>query len=352
MRLISIIMPIYNSQKYLADSIGSILRQTYKEFELILMDDGSMDQSLSIIHFFCEKDSRVKGYHIENRGVSGARNVGLSYASGEYVYFADADDQMPEDGLEKLIKAMEAAREVDFVIGDFHSEADIFHSQLQGIHTMEEFVLDFSSNLPAFYYGVIWNKLYKAEIIRENGIRFDEKMSWCEDFLFNIEYEMLCRKVFYVKDEIYIYVNRENSLVKDVDEMGEEDVLKIELKRSFQAWKLAKKAGVYQAEERIQDYILSVINSAFSNIAGRKNAYDKTAFKDFESIILTQNLKEITGKMTQAHNYIIFVFMKWCINHNRYRLLFRYYCLKDALRKNRIFCFILNRISISPEFRL
>ena len=100
---ISIIMPVYNKEKYLKNTIDSILKQEYKNFELIIVDDGSTDKSKYICDEYASKDSRIKVYHIKNEGVSNARNIGLKYATGDYIQFIDADDTINTNTFSKYI---------------------------------------------------------------------------------------------------------------------------------------------------------------------------------------------------------------------------------------------------------
>ena len=112
MPLISVIVPVYNTEKYLKACLESVQKQSYMNFELLLIDDGSSDGSGAICDFFANNDSRIRVFHTNNRGVSYARNLGLTYARGSYVMFVDSDDELPNNAIESLI-----SETADFTVG-------------------------------------------------------------------------------------------------------------------------------------------------------------------------------------------------------------------------------------------
>lgn len=215
--MVSIIVPVYNAESTLRRCIESIINQEYTDFELILVNDGSMDSSADICDEYAAKDSRVKVFHKENTGVSDTRNVGIEAARGEYIQFVDADDWITSDSTKLLVR--EADNEgCELVIADFFRVIGnrVSHKgsiKERGVLTREEFA-EYMMESPAdFYYGVLWNKLFRRTIIIEHAIRMDEKISWCEDFLFNLEYIMHVNKVSVLQVPIYYYLKTEGSLV-------------------------------------------------------------------------------------------------------------------------------------------
>ena len=215
--LVSIIVPVYNAEKNLDRCIESILNQTYKAFELILLNDGSSDASGRICNDYAAKDKRIKVVHKENSGVSDTRNQGLALAKGEYIQFLDSDDWITPDATGLFIRT---AKEYDceMVIADFYRVIGERVAQKGAID--EDGVMDqitFAENMmqkPAdFYYGVLWNKLYKRSIIEENQLRMDSSVSWCEDFMFNLEYIRHVKHVYALKVPVYYYVKTKGSLV-------------------------------------------------------------------------------------------------------------------------------------------
>lgn len=215
--LVSIIVPVYNAQKCIAQCIESILSQTYQNFELILMDDGSKDESGNICDEYANKDSRVKVIHKENSGVSDTRNQALKLAKGEYLQFVDADDWLTMNATETLVSAI-IENNCELVISDFYRVIDNKVSSkgsidYEGVLTLKEFALHLMERPADFYYGVLWNKLYKKSIIDEYQLSMDPKISWCEDFIFNLRYLEHVQKIYVSQVPIYYYVKTKNSLV-------------------------------------------------------------------------------------------------------------------------------------------
>lgn len=214
---VSIIVPVYNAQKTLSRCIDSILKQDYADFELILVDDGSLDESGIICDEYAKNDARIKVIHKENSGVSDSRNRAIDYASGEYLQFLDSDDWITPDATRLFVEAAEL-NQCDMVISDFYRVIGerLSHKgsiDEEGVLTRVEFA-NFMMESPAdFYYGVLWNKLYRREIVEKYHLRMDSKISWCEDFMFNLEYIRYCEHIFVLQVPIYYYVKTKGSLV-------------------------------------------------------------------------------------------------------------------------------------------
>ncbi len=213
---VSIIVPVYNAKKSLPRCIDSILDQEYTDFELLLVDDGSKDGSGEICDTYAAKDARVRVIHKENTGVSDTRNLALDQAQGTYLQFLDSDDWITPNATRLLIESAEQ-NDCDMVISDFYRVVGerVSHKgtiEEEGVLTREAFA-DLMMESPAdFYYGVLWNKLYRREIVEKYKLRMDPKISWCEDFMFNLEYIRHCEKVFVLQVPIYYYVKTKGSL--------------------------------------------------------------------------------------------------------------------------------------------
>ena len=214
---VSIIVPVYNAEKAIARLIDSVLAQEYEDFELLLMNDGSKDGTAAILDEYAAKDSRIKVVHKENSGVSDTRNQALKMAQGEYIQFADADDWITKDATKLFVRAMEE-QDCDMVISDFYRvvgentaiKGDIEDS---GLLTREEYSDRMLMNPADYYYGVIWNKMFKREIIEKEQLKMDPELKWCEDFIFNMEYILHAKNIFVLKVPTYYYVKTEGSLV-------------------------------------------------------------------------------------------------------------------------------------------
>lgn len=213
MAKISIIVPVYNAQKTLNKCIDSILRQSFNDFELILINDGSIDNSGTICDRYAEIDHRIKVIHKKNQGVSHTRNIGLENASGKYIQFIDSDDWIEETILEKLISFM--VGNTDIVICGYNRvlmneniykiEKEIYAKKVIGIK-IEEFLKNFYYYFELEIMNALWNKLFKRELIYKNNIKFNENLSLGEDLLFNIDYIGNCRKITNLDEALYNYV--------------------------------------------------------------------------------------------------------------------------------------------------
>lgn len=218
MATVSIIVPIYNAENTIGRCIESILGQTYQDFELFLVDDGSSDATPGILDSFAARDSRIRVVHKENSGVSDTRNRGLSMAQGEYIQFLDADDWIMPDATRLFVRAMEDNPGCDMVIADFYRvigrnfspKGDI---EEEGLLTREEYADEMVKCPADFYYGVLWNKFYRRRIIEENRMRMDTQLNWAEDFIFNMEYVLHTNQIYVLKVPVYYYVKTEGSLV-------------------------------------------------------------------------------------------------------------------------------------------
>lgn len=190
----SIIVPVYNSSQYLHRCIESILNQTYKDFECILVDDGSTDDSGLICDTYKQKDKRVRVYHKENGGVSSARNKGIKEAKGNYVIFVDSDDYILEDKLEKVY--LNSLQNPDMLVGYYK----IPESYRYVVHEITEKDFFHINNI-----GVVWTSVYNNKILKENSICFDESIWHGEDSIFILNYFLHCKNIVFIDDHGYIY---------------------------------------------------------------------------------------------------------------------------------------------------
>lgn len=213
---VSIIVPVYNAEACLRRCVESVLNQEYADFELLLADDGSRDGSGRICDEYAAADSRVRVFHKENSGVSDSRNLCLDQARGRYLQFLDADDWITANATKLLVQAMEEHL-CDLVISDFYRvvgervspKGDIDEAQ---VLSREEYASHMMENPANYYYGVLWNKLYRREIVERHHLRMDPAISWCEDFMFNLEYIRRAETFFALQVPVYYYVKTKGSL--------------------------------------------------------------------------------------------------------------------------------------------
>ncbi|MDO4315781.1 MAG: glycosyltransferase [Oscillospiraceae bacterium] len=213
---VSIIVPVYNAENTLRRCIDSILDQEYTDFELLLVNDGSKDRSGGICDEYAARDPRIRVTHKENSGVSDTRNLALGQARGTYLQFLDSDDWITPDATSSLVRAAEA-RQCDLVISDFYRVIGERVSHKGDIDddtvlSREEYAAHMMENPADFYYGVLWNKLYRRNIVEEHHLRMDPEISWCEDFMFNLEYIRYAETFYALQIPIYYYVKTKGSL--------------------------------------------------------------------------------------------------------------------------------------------
>lgn len=213
---VSVIVPFFNEEKSLGRCIDGILSQTYKDYELILVDDGSSDKSSAICDSYAGQDGRIRVIHQDNKGLSGARNAGMAIAEGEYIAFADADDYMDDKWLDTFLKY----GDFDYVIQGCkaitpHSdgrELDFANYPMQG--TPKDFdwlMLNCYNN--AHNIGSCWARLFRNDIIRANSLMFDEGLSLLEDNDFVMRYIPYVRS-FKVSEECHYHYTQPDYSVK------------------------------------------------------------------------------------------------------------------------------------------
>src|SRR5690625_179140 len=230
--LISIIVPIYNAQKHLKKCLYSILNQTYKNWELILINDGSTDKSQSIIQEIIKEnpDKNIQYVFQENAGPSIVRNKGISLANGTYLCFVDADDYMDEKALVLMYNAMQINK-VDLVCAGYYECNTRFPKGL----ALHDFALekqntildkeDYQKNLFKGVSGVLWAKLFKKEIFIKHSIQLNPEIRLSEDLLVVIAYSKYVDKVYILSDKVYYY-NRigEEGLSRNIKESNFKDL--------------------------------------------------------------------------------------------------------------------------------
>jgi len=211
--LVSIIVPIYNSEQYLHQCIGSIINQSYKNIEIVLINDGSTDNSGEICDKYAKSDKRIKVIHTANNGPAVARNEGIRHSRGKFLFFLDSDDSIKNNAISLLIKNYNQHK-VDIIIGDFRKVNDnnpdsghnrvFLNSKLltkQDIITYTRWYLKKPNKFPLFAHS--WGRLFKSSIIKNNNIYFNADLRTFEDMAFNFDYLNYTNKVFFLKEIIY-----------------------------------------------------------------------------------------------------------------------------------------------------
>lgn len=219
--MISIIVPVYQTEKYLRQCLDSIQQQTYQDWECILIDDGSSDGSPVICDEYANKDGRFKVAHQRNRGASAARNVGFAMARGEWITFVDADDSLHADALEYY--RQQTCNGVDMVMAGYkqvnEGHVEMFAEEGKEQRMDREQALTMMYRPIWFpYQGYLWNKCYRKSVIDAYCLRFDEKIYFNEDRLFVTQY--LCHatgKIVYSSKVVYDYFVRSGSAMASLN---------------------------------------------------------------------------------------------------------------------------------------
>jgi len=221
--LVSVIVPVYNCEKYISDCLESICSQTYDNLEIIVVNDGSTDDSQSILSKYELRDKRIKLITINNSGVSAARNVGMKYAGGEYISFVDSDDYIGNNMIEKLVMAIESGSYAMAIVGIkmcYYKNKKV--RCIDNIPNVSSVVSeeDFRKEFPALYqcksYLSPCAKLYRNSIIREYKLRFRQNVCIGEDMLFNYDYLRVDFSSIVVKESMYFYrIEKKDSLTQN-----------------------------------------------------------------------------------------------------------------------------------------
>lgn len=204
--LISIIVPVYNAEGTLNRCINSIIKQTFSNWELLLIDDGSTDQSYEICDEYAAKDQRIKAFHKKNGGVSSARNIGLDYATGEWITFCDSDDYVNSNWLDIYMSLINRYN-VDMVCqGMQKTGLDVFPKYCPGIDYYGDSKNALIHLKESLLLGFVWNKILKKSIIDKNELFFDENIVFMEDEEFILKYFKYCKMIACTANIGYNYV--------------------------------------------------------------------------------------------------------------------------------------------------
>ena len=245
--LVSIILPVYNAKNHIARCIESIRAQTYQNIQIIILNDGSRDISLPVCEIYRKVDRRILLVDKDNSGVSDTRNLGLRLAEGKYIQFVDSDDYIDPDYTEHLVTAAEE-HSADLVIAPYkmvipremsssrrlqeklsallpgeeeetqdlpqeEPEVRVYNFLPRGLLDTEGFAMHLMDKPASYYYSVLWNKLYRREILDSHEIFFASQIHWSEDLVFNLQYIQYARRFYAIDQPGYYYVQNPQSIV-------------------------------------------------------------------------------------------------------------------------------------------
>lgn len=295
--LVSIIMPVYNGEKHIENTIKSIKNQIYTNFELIIVNDGSTDKTQKICEKY-KKTINMKLINKVNEGVSVARNTGIKNASGEYITFIDSDDLYHRNYINKLCDEI-ISKSSDWVICNYSyfekiNKDIIFEGK---INTKKDVIEKLQKQ---FLFNQLWNKIYKTQIIKKNKITFDKTTDLGEDAIFNIEYLKYCKKINNIPEALYKYRITDSGLGFKYRKNSGELKLKI-------FYKMNELYDIYKWEKNyINNNIKKQYISWFSDIIDIRNKDSFfTKYKEIKSITRSKQYKE-DRKYLKRIFYILF----------------------------------------------
>ena len=215
--LVSIIVPVYNKEQTIERCLASLAHQTYRNIEIIVVNDGSSDHTGIILQKYERMDSRFRIVDKKNTGVSDSRNTGIHMANGKYMQFVDGDDWLAPNAVEQCVETAQRYR-CDMIIQDYYRVVgrNIYkkgHIKKEGLISRKEYATYMMEAPANFYYGVMWNKFFRSDIIKREDLNCSLQLDWCEDFQFNLEYLQYADKIYVSRQAFYYYVKTKGSLV-------------------------------------------------------------------------------------------------------------------------------------------
>lgn len=320
-KLVSIIIPVYNCEKYLDKCIESVVRQTYKNIEIILINDGSEDKSGQICDYYAENDRRIVVKHKKNEGAAIARNLGISISKGEYISFIDSDDWVEEDYIKFLLKNILSFKS-DLVVCNYKevyiSEENI-KVQEKSTVSSELIYVNKGINRKFFTDGFIhpcWGKLYKSKIIKNKNIEFMQ-LKLSEDTVFNLDYLKYCKKVYLLERQLYFYAHYE----------GYKSVTSIAYKDIFNNYLIVHEKLIEYINKYKKDICKSIVYNtmypqyynAFIKILMCKNLKKKERYKILNNALNNKKILD-SFKTEQKNKYLKLI--------NRLIICRKYFILK------------------------
>lgn len=336
MEKVSIIMPAYNVENTIGRAIDSVLKQTYKEIELVIIDDGSTDKTVDIIHHYKSRDSRIKYVTIQNSGVSIARNLGIEMASGDYLMFLDSDDFFSHEAVSNLLK-ISIEHSADMVSGSYKKiepdkEFDENTWLKAGVYTKDKLEKEIypnlfsSKSLKDLVPLTFCTKIYSSELIKNNKIKFTPNIKIGEDNLFSIKCFLKTNKFIYVpNNHFYNYVTNYNSVTNNYIKNCWED----QKEYLFELEKLSKQNPEYNL---IQQIPYAKLRCAMTSIAneGRNKVENSSEIKaNIDRIVNDDQLQSSIKNITTSHMTFIRASLTKLIKHTRVTII--YYLVKFLL---------------------
>lgn len=299
--LVSIILPVYNAQNHIARCLESICAQSWQNIEVIVLNDGSKDQSLPVCEAFRAKDERIVLVDKANSGVSDTRNLGLKLASGKYVQFVDSDDYIDPDFTEHLVTAAEqnnadlviapykmvipaGASKPEQVLDKLQDELGVMHVARppevrvygflpEGVYDKDTFARRLMDKPASYFYSVLWNKLYRRDILADHHLQFTSEVRWAEDLVFNLEYILYANVFVSISKAGYHYVQNPQSICHTQINLASIVQNKLQVFRYYK--ELYTKLGLYdQVQPQLYKFLTAFSENAYPSGSPQKIIMD------------------------------------------------------------------------------
>ena len=340
--LISVIIPVYNSEKYLKKSIESVMFQTYRNLEIILIDDGSTDKSAQICDKYAKNDVRIKVIHKKNEGVSIARNAGIEVSSGDYITFVDGDDWIEKDAIESLHKAL-INNNSDIVRGNYYRE------DITGVYGKGNFYSFENKNinkddfelrnkllimiLTGKFLSYVWLLLIKKSLLIENKILFKKDISFMEDTLFYVELICTKSKIYFLDKETYHYFDNLDSATKSLDNVVRNIYSLLKVNNDIRNILNKKQTNNDVLKSEMDTNHCNMIINLFFKLY-KNNPYEKNRIKEeIRKILKNENFNSIIQNADSNKMPIHFKIQYLCIKRKKINFLFFYYIIRKILSK-------------------
>lgn len=324
--LVSVVVPVYNSEMYLNKTLDSIVRQTYKELEIIVVNDGSNDNSLSICETFAKVDRRVKIYDNTNHGPSYSRNFGIRKASGKYLVFIDSDDYVDFDYIEKMVMSAEYDQKdlvLCNIVLEFYTNDKVVAQKSVANVDSKGLTYNYFVDLRKIYDLTIGPvvKLLRLDIITEHDIRFPENIKFSEDRMLMVQYAKYVQNYGYIDRPMYHYCFRDNlSLSKSRSKKSFDDAITILNEE-------AKYLSNVDADtrNRIVTYNILTYAKMFVHCIDGGDNYEnyKTRIDTLMDVARNNGIS-----LTNSNIFCVF-----CLNHRLYIALYYFYSIRNVIKK-------------------
>ena len=293
---ISLVIPIYNVEKYISKCLDSVINQTYKNIEVICINDGSTDNSLQILEQYAQKDKRIKVINQKNQGVSVARNIGIKESSGDYILFVDADDWIELSTCEILTKTLEQ-NNIDII---YFNNYYVCEKKIQNINRLKQYKKE-----KQFINKLFWAALYNKNFLEKNNILFPIGLPTSEDFFFSCLVYIAQPRIYFIDDYLYFYRNTSNSATKKWNSRLHTDITAFD---TFKSLKIYKNLS-YNEQLFIIDDWAKVLFSCWSSLTNKnfQAEYNKLlkSFLENYKQFKYEDYKNLVGYKRIKNKYII-----------------------------------------------